>query len=265
MQANNQASPVVVSRSGAVGIIELARPEKFNCLSMSAHAGIEAALDGFEQPGSGVRAILIRAQGKHFCTGADLHEVKSLRGDPAKLKHFISYGHGVLKRLERSDLPVVAACQGLTLAGGSELMLACDIIFAAKDARFGDQHAQFGLIPGWGGSQRIPRIVGLRRGLDLFFSARWIDAVTAEQWGLVNYVVEPDQLGEAALAYCTKLAMRSRIGIATMKRLARQGMESSSEVGLQLEEDLASAALLDDDVSEGLAAFEARRTPVFKS
>ena len=265
MQTGNQASPVVVSRSGTVGIIELARPEKFNCLSMSVHEGIEAALDEFEQPGSGVRAILIRAQGKHFCTGADLDEVKSLRGDPARLKHFIAYGHGVLKRLERSDLPVVAACQGLTLAGGSELMLACDIIFAAKDARFGDQHAQFGLIPGWGGSQRMPRIVGLRRGLDLFFSARWIDADTAGQWGLVNYVAEPEQLGEAALAYCTRLATRSRIGIATMKRLARQGMEGSSEAGLQLEEDLASAALLDDDVSEGLAAFEARRTPVFKS
>jgi enoyl-CoA hydratase len=171
----------------------------------------------------------------------------------------------VRKRLERSDLPVVAACQGLTLAGGSELMLACDIIFAAKDARFGDQHAQFGLIPGWGGSQRMPRIVGLRRGLDLFFSARWIDAATAEQWGLVNYVVEPDKLHEEALAYCTKIATRSRIGMATMKRLARQGLEGSSEVGLQLEEDLASAALLDDDVSEGLAAFEARRTPVFKA
>ncbi|MFZ2661345.1 MAG: enoyl-CoA hydratase/isomerase family protein [Rhodoferax sp.] len=261
----SQTSPVVVSRADAVGIIELARPEKFNCLSLSVHAGIEAAIDGFEKPDSGVRAILIRAQGKHFCTGADLDEVKALRGDPAGLKHFISYGHSVLKRLERSDLPVVAACQGLTLAGGSELMLACDIIFAARDARFGDQHAQFGLIPGWGGSQRMPRMVGLRRGLDLFFSARWIDAATAEQWGLVNYVVEPEQLGEAALAYCSKIATRSRIGMATMKRLARQGLEGSSEVGLQLEEDLASAALLDDDVSEGLAAFEARRTPVFKA
>lgn len=260
----SQASPVAVSRVGAVGIIELARPEKFNCLSLSVHAGIEAAINEFEQAGSGVRAILIRSQGKHFCTGADLDEVKSLRADPAKLKHFIGYGHSVLKRLERSDLPVVAACQGLTLAGGSELMLACDVIFAAKDARFGDQHAQFGLIPGWGGSQRIPRIVGLRRGLDMFFSARWIDAATAEQWGLVNYVVEPDKLHEEALAYCARIATRSRIGMATMKRLARQGMEGSLEVGLQLEEDLASAALMDDDVSEGLAAFEARRTPVFK-
>ncbi len=260
----SQTSPVVVSRSGAIGIIELARPEKFNCLSLACHAALEAAVDGFEQPGSGVRVILIRAQGKHFCTGADLDEVKSLRGDAGKLKHFIGYGHSVLKRLEASDLPVVAACQGLALAGGSELMLACDVIFAARDARIGDQHAQFGLIPGWGGSQRFPRIVGLRRGLDLFFSARWIDADTALQWGLVNYVVEPDQLGAAALEYCAKLATRSRVGIAAMKRLARQGLEGTLQAGLKLEEDLVSAALLGDDVSEGLAAFEARRAPEFR-
>ena len=260
----SQAS-VAVSRAEAVGIIELARPEKFNCLSMAVHVALEAAIDAFERPRSGVRAILVRAQGKHFCVGADLAEVKSLRGDVEKLKHFIGRGHSVLKRLEASKLPVVAACQGLTLAGGSELMLACDVVFAAKDARFGDQHAQFGLIPGWGGSQRLPRIVGLRRSLDLFFSARWIDADTALQWGLVNYVVEPDKLGDAALEYCARLATRSQTGIATMKRLARQGLEGSLDAGLKLEEDLVSAALLDGDVTEGLAAFEARRTPEFRS
>jgi enoyl-CoA hydratase len=262
--SGDQASPVVVSRSGAVGIIELARPEKFNCLSMAVHAALEAAIDEFEQPDSSVRAILIRAQGKHFCTGADLDEVKGLRADAVKLKGFIALGHRVLRRLEASDLPVVAACQGLALAGGSELMLACDVVFAAKDARIGDQHAQFGLIPGWGGSQRFPRTVGLRRGLDMFFSARWIDADTALQWGLVNYVVEPGKLADAALAYCTQVATRSRVGIATMKRLARQGLEGSLDAGLQLEEELAPAALMDSDVSEGLAAFIARRAPQFK-
>jgi enoyl-CoA hydratase len=151
------ASPLVVGREGAVGIIELARPDKFNCLSLAVHAGIEAALNDFEKPGSGVRAVLIRAQGKHFCTGADLDEVKGLRSDPAKIDHFIRYGHAVLQRLEASPLPVVAACQGLALAGGSELMMACDVIFASTDFRIGDQHAQYGLVPGWGGSRSACR------------------------------------------------------------------------------------------------------------
>lgn len=259
------AAPLVVSRAGAVGVLELARPDKFNCLSMAVHTAIDAALDDFEKPGSGVRAVLIRAQGKHFCTGADLDEVKGLRGDPDRVEQFLRLGHRVLSRLESSDLPVVAACQGLALAGGSELMLACDVVFASSDFRIGDQHAQYGLVPGWGGSQRFPRVAGLRRSLDMLFSARWIDAQTALQWGLVNYVVEPDKLGEAALAYCTTLATRSRVGLAAMKRLARSGMDRTLEEALQFEQKLVERGLMNDDVTEGLAAFEARRLPVFKS
>ena len=261
----SEAIPVVISRAGPVGIVELARPEKFNCLSIAVHGLLEAALDAFEEPGSGVRAVLVRAQGKNFCTGADLDEVLSLRVDADKVSRFIGPAHRVLKRLESSDLPVVAACQGLALAGGLELMLACDVVFAAKDARFGDQHAQFGLLPGFGGSQRLPRIVGLRRAMDLFLSARWIEADTALQWGLVNYVVEADRLADAAQDYCAALATRSRIGLSTMKRFARQGLEGSLEAGLAMEERLVSAALLHDDVSEGLAAFQARRKPRFGS
>jgi enoyl-CoA hydratase len=257
------ASPVQVSRVDAVGVIELARPDRFNCLSMAAYRAIDAALDDFEPAGSGVRALLIRAQGKHFCTGADLDEVKALRSDAQQMAEFIALGHRVLQRLEASELPVVAACQGLVLAGGSELMLACDVVLAASDFRIGDQHAQYGLIPGWGGSQRLPRIVGLRRALDLFFSARWIDAPTALQWGLVNQVVDAGALADTSLAYCAKLATRSREGLATMKRLARRGLELPLAEGLALEQDLAVPALLGGDVGEGLAAFEERRTPQF--
>lgn len=260
------SAPVVVTRrEGAVGIVEIARPDKFNCLSMAVHLGLDAALDEFEAEGSGVRVILLRAQGKNFSTGADLEEVKSLLPDAAKVSRLIQKGNHVLKRFEASDLPVVAACQGMVLAGGSELMLACDVVFAATDLKIGDQHAQYGLVPGWGGSQRFPRIVGLRRALDMFYSARWIDAQTALQWGLVNYVVEPEQLGTATLEYCGKLAKRSRIGIATMKRLARQGLDGTLGAGLDLEAGVIIEALLGQDVREGLAAFEERRPPMFKS
>ncbi len=264
MSTAPETAPVSISRVGAVGVIELARPDKFNCLSFATHGAIESAIDQFEQPGSGVRAVLVRAQGKNFCTGADLDEFKALRSDPARVAQFLRLGHTVLRRLETSELPMVAACQGLALAGGCELMLACDVVFAASDFRVGDQHAQFGLVPGWGGSQRLPRAVGMRRSLDLFFGARWIDAPTALQWGLVNYVVEPDKLAQAALEYCTQLTTRSRKGIALMKRLARQGSDLPLTDGLKLELDAVSLELLSDDVSEGLAAFEARRAPVFR-
>jgi len=261
-----RAEPVVNAiRDGSVGIIELARPDKFNCLSFAVHEGLGHALTEFERPGSGVRSILLRAQGRQFCTGADLEEVRALRKHPEQLAGFMTLGHAVLRRFEASTLPVVAACQGLCLAGGLELMLACDVVFAARDARFGDQHAQFGLVPGWGGSQRLPRLVGLRRALDLFYSARWIDAETALQWGLVNHVVAPEALASEALAYCHAIGERSRGGLATMKRLARAGLEGTLDAGLSVEESQAPGAILSNDVGEGLEAFLARRKPNFEA
>ena len=259
----SESSPIEVTREGAVAIVELCRPEKFNCQSMALHLALLDAMSGFEKAGSRVRAVLVRSRGKHFSTGADLDEVKAVRSDPARLAEFIALGHRTFRRLESSPLPVVAAAQGLSLAGGLELVLACDVVFAAQDARFGDQHAQYGLIPGWGGSQRLTRILGPRRALDLFFSARWIDAETALAWGLVNYVCRPEELQAKALEYCKALAERSAAGLAMMKRLARQGLELTPDAGLRLEESLAPGALAHPHAAEGLAAFEARRKPVF--
>ena len=155
--------------------------------------------------------------------------------------------------------------QGLCLAGGVELMLGCDVCFAAETAQFGDQHAQFGLIPGWGGSQRLTRLMGERRALDLMFSARWLKADEAKEVGLVNYIVPDADLHQAALEYCEKIATRSRPGIAEMKRLAREGADLGIDQQMRLERDAAVRALPSDDVAEGLDAFENRRAPEFKA
>lgn len=257
------SAPVAVSVSGTVGIVELARPDKFNALTPETFRLIDEARAGFEAD-PGVRAMLVRAQGRHFCTGADLAAVKSTIGDPDALDRFLAAGHEALLRLEASPLPVVAAVHGLCLAGGLELMLAADICIASRSARIGDQHAQFGLVPGWGGSQRLTRIVGLRRALDLFFTARWLDAGEALNLGLVNRIAEDDALQDEALAYCAALAERSAVGLAEMKRLARQGLETGLADGLRLEREIAARALPGADAAEGLAAFEARRKPDFR-
>lgn len=262
--SEDTSEPLIARREGAVGVLELARPEKFNCLSLAVWRSIGTALHEFERSGSGVRVILIQAQGKHFCTGADLDEVQGLRDDATRLTEFIGTGHRVLEAMEASELPIVAACHGLCLAGGLELMLGCDLVFAAEGARFGDQHAQFGLIPGWGGSQRLARLVGLRRAMDLYFSARWLDAAEALAWGLVNEVVPADALHDRALAWCATAAERSAPGLALMKRLARQGLDRPLDEALALERQLAVPALQTSDVSEGLAAFQARRKPAFQ-
>lgn len=255
---------VTASATDGVGIIELSRPEKFNCLSMAVISGIDEALTRFEADRS-VRAILVRSQGKHFCTGADLEEVSGLRGDGTALQRFLAHGHRVFSRLEASPLPVIAAVQGLCLAGGIELMLSCDVIFAAKSTQVGDQHARYGLVPGWGGSQRLPRVVGVRRALDLLYTARWLKAEEALQWGLVNYVVEDGELGQAAMDYCRSLVVKSPTGLAMMKQLARDGIELSLEEANRLERDVVIGHMVSADVSEGLAAFQGRREPQFKN
>ncbi|MGE0487520.1 MAG: enoyl-CoA hydratase/isomerase family protein [Gammaproteobacteria bacterium] len=247
---------------GHVGVIELNRPDRFNCLSTPVLDGIQAALDRFTRDVT-VRALLVRGAGRHFCTGADLAEVlERLEGDTFDL--FVARGHVVLRNLECAELPVVVAVDGLALAGGLELVLAGDVVFAAASAKFGDQHARYGLVPGWGGTQRLPRIVGVRRALDLMFSARWIDASEARDWGLVNYVVADGALHAEALAYCEKLARRSRPGLACMKRLAYDGLDATLADGLAHEARSVIVAMQSADVAEGLTAFQEQREPAFR-
>ena len=254
--------PVHTLRDDRVGIIELARPEKYNCLSMQAWTAIDTARRAFEANDT-VRAILIRSRGEHFCTGADLDEVKTLRHDLEKTQAFTDLGHGALLALESSPLPVIAAVQGLCLAGGLELMLGADIVFASKSARIGDQHAQYGLIPGWGGSQRLPRLLGQRRALDLMFSAQWLSAEEALAIGLVNYICDDEDLWTEAMAYAQNLSRRSRQGLAEMKRLVRAGSDCDREAAMSLEAQAAARHIIGPDTAEGLAAFEARRKPEF--
>ena len=255
------SAPVSLSIEHRVGTIELTRPDKFNCLSSEAWS----LIDGFRRDceTGDVRAIVLRAQGKNFCTGADLDEVEALGADSAALSAFIERGHAALRAFESSPLPVVAAVQGLCLAGGLELMLAADVVFASRSARLGDQHAQYGLVPGWGGSQRLPRTIGVRRALDLMFSARWLSADDALGMGLVNYVIDDDALWGESTDYATTLASRSREGLAQMKRLTRDGMALSSDDALAFDAQVAARHLAGADSKEGLAAFRARRKPDF--
>ena len=256
-------APVRAALRDGVGTIALSRPAVFNCLSQRMLSEIGAAIAAFECDGA--RSVLIVADGKNFCTGAALDEVEAVRGGEAELRDYLALGHSVLDRIEASPLPVVAAVQGLCLAGGIELTLACDVVFAADDARFGDQHAAFGLIPGWGGSQRLTRAIGLRRALDLMYSARWLDAPIAMQWGLVNYLAPPARLRDDALAYARLLATRSRDGLTAIKRLGRHAAADGQSLpdGLRREQQEAMRVLTGIDINEGLAAFRERRVPNF--
>jgi enoyl-CoA hydratase len=253
---------VLLEIDNGVGTLLLNRPEKFNCLSSEVVAAFNAHLDRCQKDRA-VRALVIAANGKNFCTGADLDEVLRARADRKLLEQFIGGGHRLLRRFEALELPVIAAVHGLALAGGMELMMAADVAFADPAAKIACQHARYGLVPGWGGTQRLPRRVGLNRALELMYSGRWLDAAEAREWGLVNHVSEAGKVRDAALAFAADLAKKSRSGLAAMKRLARQGMEGSLDAGLTLEQTDIIDALLGKDVDEGLAAFQQRRAPNF--
>jgi enoyl-CoA hydratase/carnithine racemase len=256
-------APVLVERQGAVGVVTLNRPDKFNCVSRGLADALLAAVRALEADPA-CRVLLLKANGRHFCTGADLDEVLAARASRENLRAFLSAGHAALNALEASRLPVVGAIQGFCLAGGLEIAMVCDVVFAAASARFGDQHAQYGLVPGWGGTQRLPRLVGLRRAQHLMFSAEQLEPPEAKDWGLVNFIVEDDALVEQAMAYAQTLATRNPESIAAMKSLAHVGLDETLDNGITQELDRVVNVLRSENVSEGLAAFQARRKPNFK-
>ena len=256
-------SDVVYEAHERVAVAKLNRPDKFNCISSGLLSALGDCLDQAEQDAN-VRCLLLCAQGAHFCTGADLDEVRAASASDDSLAAYMNQGHEVMLRLEASDIPVIAAVNGYCLAGGLELAMCADVVFLASDARMGCQHAQYGLVPGWGGTQRLPRLVGMRRALDLMFSARWLEPDEALSWGLANRVVDADTLLDDALQYAQTISRGNPAGLAAMKRLARHGVELSLEESLSLEQRLAVPVLRSDNVAEGLAAFRERRKPEFR-
>lgn len=246
-----------------VGVLVLNRPDKFNCISMAVLEGLDQGIAAAEKDGN-IRALALLAAGKHFCTGADLEEVRTHSRTEESLDSFIGFGHQVMLKLERSPLPVIAGVNGYCLAGGMELMMCADVVVAAEDSRIGCQHAKYGLVPGWGGTQRLPRLVSLRRALDLMYSARWLNSDEAQQWGLVNHVVGQAELESSVLRYATVLAEKNPEGIGAMKRLAREGTSLQLADALRLEQAVAVPALRSVNVAEGLQAFRDRRDPVFR-
>lgn len=252
-----------VARSeGGVGIIELARPNKLNCISEGVLRTVLYAVQKFEADPT-VKALLICGRGKNFCAGADLAEVKALRSSPAALRQFLELGNHTLDFIESLGKPVVAAVQGFCLAGGFELALACDVVFAAESARFGDQHAEFGLYPGWGGARRMAQVLGPKRSFDLMASARRIDANEAAAWGLVSRVVPDEQLSEVATEYCRELTKKSSAGLREMKRATLRAMYQSGDKNEGSDIEAGVKIILSDDASEGIAAFEEKRPPLF--
>jgi enoyl-CoA hydratase len=255
-------SATLYERRGAAAWIRLTRPDKRNAIDADMLAGINVGLD--RAAGDGARVVVLTGSGSAFCAGADLTAVGGGLDDPAAIDQLLEDAGKLTLRIEAHPTPVVAAVNGVAVAGGLELVLACDLVIAVDSAMLADGHAKFGLFPGGGSSVRLPRLIGANRARYLLYTG---DPLTAQQMcdiGVVNKVVPDDQLEAAVDSVCERLAARSAAGLARMKRVIAAAATLPVADGLALELAEAREHLRSPDVAEGLAAFAEHRRPRFE-
>ena len=196
--------------------LTLNRPQALNALSSALRSALVDALGKLDADDS-VRVVVLTGEGKAFCAGLDLHELGE-QGVPE-----LSGPNDPVQALHQFHKPLIAAINGAAVTGGLELALACDILLASSNARFADTHARIGVIPGWGLSQKLSRLIGLLRAKEMAFSGNFVDAETAERWGLVNRVLPHANLMPAALALATDIASAEPKMVRAYKRLIDEG------------------------------------------
>ena len=259
-------SDLRTARMPGAMVLTMNRPEALNALTPAMIAGFTTALDEAEADPA-VRSIVITGEGRAFCAGADLKAALSAMGegtDPSRdAAAFLGSISALTDRLEQSRLPVIAALNGTTVAGGIELALACDLVIAVRSARIGDGHARYGLLPGGGGSVRLPRRIGVGRAKYLMFTAQLLEAEVLREWGLVNEVVDDDRLPAAIEQLVLRLADKSPVGLARMKQLLTDSLEQPPAAAMRAELTTAALHYHSHDRAEGLAAFAEHRPPRF--
>ena len=249
---------VALQRDGAVAHVRLDRPAQLNAVSPELLHDLDAACAAIEDDRA-LRAVTLTGAGRAFCAGADLGVVEELAPDPARWQEFMALWHRVFDRIERLPVPVVAGVHGLALAGGLELTLVCDLVVADEDARLGDQHANFALVAGGGGSQRLPRLIGARRAKELMLLGGWLTARQALEWGLINRVAPAGTVEAATRALAGELAEKSGEASRAVKHLVDRGLDLELREGLALEQRIVAAHMRTADAIAGLRAFRERR------
>lgn len=255
---------VRTEHDGPVAVVTLDHPP-VNALSAGLLEELEAEVERLDADDD-VRAVVLRGAGeKAFVAGADISEFPSLR-ESVEEAHESGSARGIQKlgaRMDAARTPFVAAVHGFCLGGGLELAMCCDVRVASEDALLGQPEIKLGLVPGGGGTQRLPRLVGLGRALLLNLTGEFVDAKTAYDWGLVEKVVPREELHTAAVGIAQSIAERSPHAVAVLRELARTTRDLPLEEGLRREADAFRRCLGSEDGAEGVAAFLVKRAPSF--
>ncbi|MDJ1158866.1 enoyl-CoA hydratase [Chelatococcus sp. SYSU_G07232] len=251
---------ILVETRGKVGLITLNRPQALNALNSQLVGEVNRALDGFEAD-PGIGCVVITGSEKAFAAGADIKEMQAKTFPQSYLEDFITSWDRVANRRK----PIIAAVAGFALGGGCELAMMCDIILAADTAKFGQPEIKLGVMPGAGGTQRLTRIVGKAKAMELCLTGRMMGAEEAERAGLVARVVPADKLLEDALKTAETIASMS-LPIAMMtKESVNRAYETTLAEGIRFERRVFHAMFATADQKEGMAAFVEKRAPAFKN
>ena len=254
---------IILERDDGIATIRLNRPDALNALNSDL---LEEFIDAIVDVGGDetIKALVIRGEGRAFCAGADLMFFDSIFDDIARLAPYVKLLNDCFLQLEQLPIPTIARVHGFALAAGLELTLACDMVLAAEDARIGDQHINFGLMPGGGSTQRLPRRIGMQRAIELLTTGRWLSGLEAGEWGLALRAVPMDDLDGEVEKLATSMRGKSRHGLSRIKSIAQQGQSLPLRDGIALE----SLAFVEyfatsSHPRQGIQAFKEKRQPKF--
>lgn len=248
------------SIEGHIGTLTINRQKSLNSLTKNTLEEIESVLDTISPE---IKVLMITGAGeKAFVAGADIKEMYELT--PIEAIKYVKFGQRAFGKLEDLPIPVIAVIEGYCLGGGLELAMACDIRVASEKARFGQPEVGLGIIPGFGGTQRLPRLVGKGIALEMLMTGQIIDAQRAIQIGLVNHVVKPEELFEKAFQIGHSLLSKSPSALSKVKVAVNKGSEMDIRHGLELEANLFGICFTEEDYKEGFKAYFEKRKPSFK-
>jgi len=250
----------LVSTQDGVALVKFNRPP-VNALNTAVVRELYEVADQLDRD-AGVRAIVLTGEGKAFVAGADIAEMSKL--SPQEAREFAMNGHRSLNRLEQTQKPVICAINGYALGGGCEVALACDIRLMAEGARIGQPEVNLGIIPGFGGTQRLSRLVGPGAAKELVYSGDHIDAQEALRIGLANKVVAGDRLLETAMNLARKIAAKGPAAVRLAKSVVNRGLDSNLADGNALEIEAFGVCFSTGEPKEGMSAFLEKRKPFWK-
>jgi len=253
---------IIYEKSERIATITLNRPEVLNAFSKEVADEVLQAVDDIRKD-ENVRVIILTGAGeKAFSAGADIKAMKGMNA--LKARELSLMGEKICSAFENLEKPVIAAINGYALGGGLETAMSCDIRIASENARMGQTEVNIGLIPGWGGTQRLTRLVGATKAKELIYTGKIIDAKTAEQFGIVNMVVSADKLKETVRQFAAELAQKAPVALKVAKAVINKGAEISLDAAIALEREGFGVAASTEDLQEGVSAFIEKRKPTFK-